>query len=132
MMLLGGDAISIDSANRGYDYDRIDSEPLWDRVQELELEHYQSLFGNSISICNRTLLDPQFSCGTIQTPGVSSPPPDPGWNSPVAESVCDMDEAFSSMIEHSGSMTPRGKARWGCRNCREANTQVNPLKSRKS
>src|SRR5208282_3015955 len=68
MMLLGGDAISIDSANRGYDYDKIDSEPLWDRVQELELEHYQSLFGNSISICNRTLLDPQFSCGTIQTP----------------------------------------------------------------
>ena len=36
----------------------------------------------------------------------------------------DLDESLSSMTEHIGRISPGGKGRWRCGNCRAANTLV--------
>lgn len=124
--LLEANTLSFNSANHRYKFDKISILLPWEKPHSDTTELNLRLSDDAIVIAkNLTLHDPQIvSQEKSESLTFGSRIPYLDINK-ATESDSISSNSFVSMTEHSGTISPKGKGRCGCGNCREANTPVN-------
>lgn len=120
--LLEANVVALNSAHHRYKFDMASVALLWEKTLRDTTELNLHFSDDAIAMHNDlTLIYPQVV--SQESPMLGSPFPELDANKAAGP---DSESTYSSasMTEHSGTISPKGKGRCGCGNCRETNTRV--------
>ena len=120
--LLEANVVSLNSAPHRYKFDKVSVALPWEKMHRDTTELNLHFSDDTIAMHNDlTLIYPQVV--SQESPILGSRFPELDTNKAAGPNSVS-NRPSVSMTEHSGTISPKGKGRCGCGNCRETNTRV--------